>query len=133
MQNAHQSGVISFYDTHPINEDEILAKLARSYYAERSPDLEIVLAENTLASSSLVASHGSPYRYDTHVPLLLRLPGVAPRAIAETVRTVDLAPTLAEILGLTDLEDAKFDGRSLLSIAREAPAEATATAASGGS
>jgi ubiquinone/menaquinone biosynthesis C-methylase UbiE len=28
MQNAHQSGVISFYDTHPINEDEILAKLA---------------------------------------------------------------------------------------------------------
>ena len=28
MTDSHQSGVIGFYDTHPINEDEILAKLA---------------------------------------------------------------------------------------------------------
>ena len=28
MSNAHKTGVIGFYDTHPINEDEILAKLA---------------------------------------------------------------------------------------------------------
>jgi sarcosine/dimethylglycine N-methyltransferase len=28
MSKSHQSGVIGFYDTHPINEEEILAKLA---------------------------------------------------------------------------------------------------------
>ena len=28
MIDTQKSGVISFYDTHPINEDEILAKLA---------------------------------------------------------------------------------------------------------
>ena len=28
MSNAQRSGVINYYDTHPINEDEILAKLA---------------------------------------------------------------------------------------------------------
>jgi len=28
MIDAQKSGVISFYDTHPINEDEILARLA---------------------------------------------------------------------------------------------------------
>ncbi len=28
MTDSHQDGVIGFFDTHPINEDEILAKLA---------------------------------------------------------------------------------------------------------
>ena len=28
MTDSHQSGVIGFFDTHPINEEEILAKLA---------------------------------------------------------------------------------------------------------
>ena len=28
MNDPHKTGVIGFYDTHPINEDEILAKLA---------------------------------------------------------------------------------------------------------
>ena len=28
MSDEHKTGVIGFYDTHPINEDEILAKLA---------------------------------------------------------------------------------------------------------
>lgn len=114
------------------SSDEILGKLARGYYAERSPDLEIVLAENTLSTSSLVASHGSPYRYDTHVPLVLRLPGVGARRIDEKARTVDLAPTLAEILGIADLPDARFDGTSRLAQAREAavtPATATASGA----
>jgi hypothetical protein len=116
------------------SSDDIVAKLARSYYAERSPDLEVVLAENTLATTSLVASHGSPYRYDTHVPLMLRLPGVAPRSIAEPARTVDLAVTLAELFGLGDLPDAKFDGTSRLAEARKAREAAPATAtASGGS
>ena len=110
------------------SSDDIIAKLARSYYAERSPDLEIVLAENTLATTSLMASHGSPYRYDTHVPLVLRLAGVGARRIDEPARTVDVAPTLVELLGLGDLPDARFDGTSRLAQAREAPAAAEATA-----
>ena len=28
MSDAHKEGVIHYYDTHPINEDQILAKLA---------------------------------------------------------------------------------------------------------
>lgn len=28
MSNSHQAGVVGFFDTHPINEDEILTKLA---------------------------------------------------------------------------------------------------------
>lgn len=42
MSDAHKAGVIGFYDTHPINEDEILAKLAA-----RGDDLD-ALTEDTL-------------------------------------------------------------------------------------
>ena len=42
MSDPHKTGVIGFYDTHPINEDEILAKLAA-----RGDDLD-TLTEDTL-------------------------------------------------------------------------------------
>lgn len=45
--------------------------------------------------------HGqSVYREVLHVPFLFRAPGVAPRRIPEQVRTVDLLPTLLDLVGL---------------------------------
>jgi arylsulfatase A-like enzyme len=37
---------------------------------------------------------------ESHVPLLLRAPGVAPRRVAEIVSHLDLLPTLLELVGL---------------------------------
>ncbi len=58
-----------------------------------------------------VASHGSPYDYDSNVPLIFFGAGIAPGKHAEFVRTVDLAPTLAELLGVKASE--KIDGVAL--------------------
>ncbi|MCC6245879.1 MAG: alkaline phosphatase family protein [Gemmatimonadaceae bacterium] len=58
-----------------------------------------------------VASHGSAYDYDSQVPLIFAGFGIAPGKHAEFVRTVDLAPTLAELLGVTPLEP--IDGKPL--------------------
>ena len=58
--------------------------------------------------SGIVATHGSPYDYDTHVPLIFAGPWFAPGRYAEFVRTVDLAPTLAQIAGVKPGE--KIDG-----------------------
>ena len=52
--------------------------------------------------------HETPYDYDTHVPWLLRRPGHGPRTIAERVATVDVAPTLAALIGLDG--GSGFDG-----------------------
>lgn len=79
------------------------------YYPERSGDLILVPKPNVLPvpASAVVASHGSPYAYDTHVPLIIRRQDGVGRVVAERANTIDLAPSLAPILGL----DAKgFDG-----------------------
>jgi hypothetical protein len=51
-----------------------------------------------------IASHGSPRDYDSHVPLLFAGFGVTPGVRPQFVRTVDIAPTLAQLLGLKVLE-----------------------------
>jgi arylsulfatase A-like enzyme len=55
-------------------------------------------------------SHGTPYRYDTHVPFLLYGTGVAKGQSREPVSTLDMAPTLAALLGVTP--PAQCEGRA---------------------
>lgn len=46
------------------------------------------------------ATHGSPYAYDTHVPLMFAGPGVVARRVLRPVAPRDLAPTLSAWLGV---------------------------------
>jgi predicted AlkP superfamily pyrophosphatase or phosphodiesterase len=71
-----------------------------SFHPERSPDFMVQLEEHFLAWTSLATTHGSVYRYDTHVPWLLRLPSGTGGVITAPVFTVDVAPTLAGLVGL---------------------------------
>lgn len=80
--------------------DPIAQLFANSYHPERSADVVVQLEPHTLITSSTLTNHGSPYPYDTHVPWLLRLPSGQGGLVAERVHTVDVAPTLAGLLGL---------------------------------
>lgn len=62
------------------------------------------------------ATHGSPHDYDAHVPLILWGDPFQPGRRAEPARVVDLAPTLAELLGISPLE--RVDGHPLTGIRR---------------
>jgi arylsulfatase A-like enzyme len=53
------------------------------------------------------------YEEELRVPLFLRVPGLAPRRVAESVRTVDLLPTLFELFGIEDEHAALREGVSL--------------------
>jgi arylsulfatase A-like enzyme len=66
------------------------------------------LTPGSLWGTLLVASHGSPYDYDSNVPIIFYGPGIARARRTEFVRTVDIAPTLAQLLGVKPLE--KLDG-----------------------
>lgn len=72
-----------------------------SFHSERSPDLDFTLEEGFLPiPPPLAASHGSPHPYDTHVPWLVRGPGIGAGTIAEPVATADVAPTAATLVGI---------------------------------
>jgi arylsulfatase A-like enzyme len=66
------------------------------------------------------AGHGKLFVEHLHVPLVMRLPGVAPRQIAEPVGLIDIAPTILEVLGIAPMED--HDGTSLVAAARDGSA-----------
>jgi predicted AlkP superfamily pyrophosphatase or phosphodiesterase len=52
------------------------------------------------------ATHGSPYAYDTHIPVMIAGPGISRRRVIEQVESRDLAPTVCKYLGITGPSDA---------------------------
>jgi arylsulfatase A-like enzyme len=57
------------------------------------------------------ATHGQLHDYDTQVPIIFWGPGIARGRRAGEARVVDMAPTLAALLGVPPLE--ALDGRAL--------------------
>jgi predicted AlkP superfamily pyrophosphatase or phosphodiesterase len=91
---------------------EPVGRFRRSFHPDRSADVAVHLRENYMLGSR-GATHGSAHDYDTHVPIVFMGPGIAAGSFNDRVRTVDMAPTLASLLGLAPPAD--LDGRVLSS------------------
>lgn len=90
---------------------EDMRRLYRNSFASGvSGDLLLQLAPGCQLSSS-GTTHGSPYGYDRDIPLLFWGSGIVPGIDARAAVSVDLAPTLAKLLGLSPLVE--FDGKVL--------------------
>jgi predicted AlkP superfamily pyrophosphatase or phosphodiesterase len=77
--------------------------MRKAWHAERSGDVQFALKPYWMmgSSSGAATTHGSPYAYDTHVPILLWGPKwVRPGRVDARVEVVDIAPTLARWLGV---------------------------------
>ena len=93
-------------------DSSLLIRLKHSYMTGRSGDVLVVFKPLTIFyEPPYVATHGSPWDYDRRVPIIFMGPWKA-RKVAEPVRTVDIAPTLAKALGLEPAE--KLDGKVLV-------------------
>ncbi len=79
--------------------DPTLELYLHSFHPERSPDLYVQHKEG-LIGRVRGTTHGSPYRYDTHVMALVQWPGAQRGTINERVNTVDLPVTIASLLGI---------------------------------
>lgn len=92
------------------HRDPMTQAAALSFFAGRSGDLTLV-ARPYWISPGLTASHGSPFSYDTRVPVVLYGAGIAPGRHTAEATPADIAPTLAALAGVT-LPEA--DGRVLV-------------------
>ena len=83
-------------------------QLRQSWHPEVSGDVQYALKPNWMfASATSVATHGSPYDYDTHVPLLVYGPKwYRPGRMEARVEITGIAPTLAGLLGVARPEAA---------------------------
>ncbi|MGH7569351.1 MAG: alkaline phosphatase family protein [Gemmatimonadales bacterium] len=89
--------------------------VARRWLHHLAPDAGVVLVvtlkEYSVWDGFPIAMHGQPSELDAHVPLILWGRGVKPGTYTGRAATVDIAPTLARLLGLTPLS--LLDGRVL--------------------
>jgi predicted AlkP superfamily pyrophosphatase or phosphodiesterase len=74
--------------------------LRRAWHPDVSGEVQYTVRANWVFGATN-ATHGSPYRDDTHVPILLWGPRwVKPGRIDTPVEPLDIAPTLARLLGV---------------------------------
>jgi len=79
-----------------------IEKYRNSYYSPRGKDFLYRIRENCIISSNAYGTtHGSPYSYDTHVPLIFWWNNVASHKISREVHSADAAPTLAKFAGFS--------------------------------
>ena len=102
------------------SKDTTKDSIARRWIHMLPSDLkvELVVTFEPYAYSAGVinATHGTPHDYDAHVPVILYGPMIKPGKYSQFARVVDLAPTLARIVGVTPTEP--LDGRVLTSALR---------------
>ncbi len=81
-------------------EDAVGQKVRRSFQAERCGDLYVLVKPYFLVYGLTGTSHGTPYEYDTHVPLVVFGAGVKPGVRKEEVTPQAAASILARALGI---------------------------------
>ncbi|HET9210616.1 MAG TPA: alkaline phosphatase family protein, partial [Thermoanaerobaculia bacterium] len=88
-----------------VPDTDIGHRVVLGFHPKVSGDVVIVLDPYTVTNysgGSVVkgTTHGTTYAYDTSVPLILAGSGIKPGRYTQRVSTLDIAPTLSELLGV---------------------------------
>ena len=91
--------------------DNVSLRLKNMLHVEQSADVFVILEPGYLYRNPYGTSHGSPYDYDSHVPLLFVKEGRPKTEIKVQAETVDIAPTILNLLNIKT--DYPFEGKVL--------------------
>ncbi|WP_404480201.1 alkaline phosphatase family protein [Novosphingobium sp. BL-52-GroH] len=115
VYTAQELKAVKVPSGHPQDWTE-LERVAASFDPERSGEVLMMtkraVVPGTKAVPGYTATHGSPWDYDRRVPMLFWRKGLVRMEQAQPVETVDIAPTLAALVGLTE-PAGTWDGRCL--------------------
>ena len=85
---------------------------ANCFDPQNSGDIVLQPRPDILFREGGGTAHGTPYPYNTHVPLVIYGSGIPPGVFDTPVRTVDIGPTLAGLLNVS--VPPRVDGRDIL-------------------
>ena len=84
-------------------EFPVIQSVLRNFSPSRSGDIYIVFEPNRFINDfdglTVAATHGSPWRYDSYVPIIFAGMGISAQRIYRLVHTIDIAPTLSLLVG----------------------------------
>lgn len=87
-----------------IPDTRLNRQILRNFNPKRSGDIYLVLEPhwfvNDFDGLTVASTHGSPWRYDTFVPIIFVGNGLVPKKVFREVHTVDVALTLSKYLGI---------------------------------
>jgi len=85
-------------DTH------LYRAVLNNFYSKRSGDIYLVFEPNWFINDfdglTVASTHGSPWNYDTYVPIVFAGAGLDAETVTRKIHTVDIAPTLSAYLGI---------------------------------
>ncbi len=106
-----------------LTRDDIARRWVQMFPTTAAPAVVVTLQDGNVyryATNSypypITATHGSPHRDDSHVPIIFMGAPFRTGRYGRFVRTADIAPTLAAVLGVRPTEP--LDGRPLLEAIR---------------
>jgi len=81
----------------------LIDKVLRNFNPKRSGDIYVVYESHSFVNDMdglvVATTHGSPWTYDSYVPVIFAGPGIARQTVHRRIHTVDVAPTLSAIVG----------------------------------
>jgi hypothetical protein len=99
------SAAVSSYDLAAgrVPDTPQMRSILNNYHPKRSGDIFVVFEPhrfiNDFDGLVVAATHGSPWSYDTFVPILFAGPGIRPQVVHRLVAPTGVASTLAAYLG----------------------------------
>jgi predicted AlkP superfamily pyrophosphatase or phosphodiesterase len=82
----------------------LMRTILKNFHAERSGDIYLVFDPyvfiNDFDGLSVASTHGSPWRYDSYVPVMFAGAGLRHGRVSRAITPYDIAPTLANFLGI---------------------------------
>jgi arylsulfatase A-like enzyme len=87
-----------------LSDTPLIKSILRNYNPQRSGDIYLVFDPNRFINDFdglvVASTHGSPWRYDTFVPIIFAGSGIPARHVGRRVETIDVALTLSLLLGV---------------------------------
>lgn len=97
-------GISRVFTGHQMEQNEysrgIPYIIQNGYNQKRSGDVILLLDPAVVYYPKTGSTHGSPYVYDTHVPLLFFGKGIPRGSTVERTEIPDIAPTISALLGI---------------------------------